>query len=616
MGHQQSVEYKIDKKFNNIKEHENNIIKKEIKPDNNIICQKSNSLNNSNNYEKSINSNNNAKNSIYNSSNNYDNSYNYTKSNNSNNYHEYSDYSVNFNDYISQNKPINNIIPSNYQNKPINNIIPSNYQNNIKFNNNYNKNNYDNIKSSNYINTSNYINYFNTNNFINSITSNDNISLNNNKKKKLELNILYYDESLRKNEENSDNCTFFQMNTKGTFYGCHTLELFKLVCEKIKNSNKKFILITSGSSAEKIYESCRCMEEIREYYIYCFLKNKYIHLLNIYPKLKGVYDDVNDLINKLYSIEEIKNDTIKSSNLIYFEDYNKTYIKLHNEIIRSYLLYKTLKEKNMNENDFLTFIKNEDPNFLDLAQQLFPDKKEIIDFFKKNTNEPESTILDIFNSNDDIQSYIHNYTKESFYCYYLNKFLREGDFDSFRILASHISKFIYFLYDYRNNNRISNQYSLLYRKMYINPNEIEQYFSSVGRVICYPSFTSTSLDKDIYEPEKRNPNDELVLIKINQNNSKSVVEISKLSDYEDEKEYLFLPFSFFKIKYVKKRHGTLNNPHLISLLALTSDKPIEEMFLDFSKKETDNLDPEGLDMLLLKNNKEKIIFNPIYLNHN
>ena len=212
-----------------------------------------------------------------------------------------------------------------------------------------------------------------------------------------------------------------------------TLELFKLICEKIKNSNKKFILITSGSSAEKIYEKCLYMEEIREYYIYCFLKNKYIHLLNIYPKLKGVYDDVNDLINKLYSIEEIKNDTIKSSNLIYFEDYNKTYIKLHYEIIRSYLLYKTLKEKNMNENDFLTFIKNEAPNFLDLAQQLFPDKKEIIDFFKKNTNEPESTILDIFNSNDDIQSYIHNYTKESFYCYYLNKFLREGDFDSFRI---------------------------------------------------------------------------------------------------------------------------------------------------------------------------------------
>ena len=30
------------------------------------------------------------------------------------------------------------------------------------------------------------------------------------------------------------------------------------------------------------------------------------------------------------------------------------------------------------------------------------------------------------------------------------------------------------------------------------------------------------------------------------------------------------------------------------------------------KKETDNLNPEGLDLLLLENNNEKIIMNPIY----
>ena len=38
-------------------------------------------------------------------------------------------------------------------------------------------------------------------------------SLNNkNKSKKLQLNIFYYDESLKDNEENSDNCTFLQTN--------------------------------------------------------------------------------------------------------------------------------------------------------------------------------------------------------------------------------------------------------------------------------------------------------------------------------------------------------------------------------------------------------------------
>ena len=40
------------------------------------------------------------------------------------------------------------------------------------------------------------------------------------------------------------------------------------------------------------------------------------------------------------------------------------------------------------------------------------------------------------------------------------------------------------------------------------------------------------------------------------------------------------------------------------------------MFLDFVKKETDALNPEGLDFLLLKNNGKKLILNPIYVqNH-
>ena len=37
------------------------------------------------------------------------------------------------------------------------------------------------------------------------------------------------------------------------------------------------------------------------------------------------------------------------------------------------------------------------------------------------------------------------------------------------------------------------------------------------------------------------------------------------------------------------------------------------MFVDFMKKETDNLNPEGLDLLLLENNNEKIVFNENYL---
>ena len=83
-------------------------------------------------------------------------------------------------------------------------------------------------------------------------------------------------------------------------------------------------------------------------------------------------------------------------------------------------------------------------------------------------------------------------------------------------------------------------------------------------------------------------------------------------NFRGEEEFLFLPFSFFKITKVELKQGSKNDPHIIHLLALNSDEPIEEMFYDFIQNETDNLDPEGLDLLLLNYNKTKINFNKIY----
>ena len=138
---------------------------------------------------------------------------------------------------------------------------------------------------------------------------------------KYNLNILYYDEKLIKLDENKDICTFFEMNLNGTFYGCHYFELFEKVCEKIKRNKTEFILISSGISAEKIFDFCLDMKEMREYYIYCSEKEKYFNLMGKYTKLKGIYDKFSDLKENLKNIAEIKNKNLSSSNLIYFEDY-------------------------------------------------------------------------------------------------------------------------------------------------------------------------------------------------------------------------------------------------------------------------------------------------------
>ena len=81
-------------------------------------------------------------------------------------------------------------------------------------------------------------------------------------KGKMKLNIIYYSDSLLKDMETSDYCAYLQMNIKGTFYGCHNMNLLNLICEKIRKSDRDFILI-----------NLQPKKYIIKYIIYLTLKN-------------------------------------------------------------------------------------------------------------------------------------------------------------------------------------------------------------------------------------------------------------------------------------------------------------------------------------------------------
>ena len=102
----------------------------------------------------------------------------------------------------------------------------------------------------------------------------------------------------------------------------------------------------------------------------------------------------------------------------------------------------------------------------------------------------------------------------------------------------------------------------------------------------------------------------LVKLIIQQNNSHSIINIRNLSQHPNEEEYLCLPFSFFKIINVECKNENGIHKDIIYLTALNSEKPLEEMFLEFMENETDNLDPDGLQMLKLINNDTTLILNP------
>ena len=245
---------------------------------------------------------------------------------------------------------------------------------------------------------------------------------NNKNQNKFKLNIIYYDENLKTSKENNANCSDFKMNTLGTFYGVHHYNLFLYICKRISEDSKIFTLICSGSAAEKIFKYSSNFYQINRFNIYCFHKEKYIYLFNQYPKLKNIYNNFDDLKTELLTLNDlISIPIIKSSNLIYFNEYNRIYIKLHYEIIRKYTLYKLLKSNNYNQSKFLQLIHDKFPYYLEIARQLINhDEEDMIKFFKKNTKEDELTLRKVFNKVHNIQKYISNYTFQTFYYEYIN----------------------------------------------------------------------------------------------------------------------------------------------------------------------------------------------------
>ena len=422
--------------------------------------------------------------------------------------------------------------------------------------------------------------------------------------KRFNINIIHYDVNLESDILNNTYISNFKTELSGTYYGVSNFNLFKYLCFKIQKKSKKFILICSGSSAQQVFDYCvqKNIYNIYMFYIFCFNKEKYMPLYKSFPKLKGIFNNFTELKNNIFSETNlliIKNLPIQSKNLILLNDYNDYYIKFHFEIVRKYSIYKLLKTTD--EKKFMELINKKKPYYLSMAKELIlNDDEEMIKYFKKYTNESEESLRKIFKKNHDINNYIENYTVESPYYKYLNKFLREADYQSFRLLANHISKFIYHSQQYRKINKQNNN-NTLYRQLYLKMEEIQTYINNKGRVICFPAFTSTSILNNAYYPFfQASQNSIQTKMIIEQNNCKSIISIRSLSKNSHEEEYLCLPFTFFKINNVicKIENPVKNMKSFeIYLTALNSEKPIEEMYLDFMENETDNLDPEGLDIL-------------------
>lgn len=142
---------------------------------------------------------------------------------------------------------------------------------------------------------------------------------------------------------------------------------------------------------------------------------------------------------------------------------------------------------------------------------------------------------------------IHLYTKSSFLFKILNKFLHERDYNKIATLG-HFCKILYLQFEKCRTNIDSLK---LYRGENLRTHELRAYKRATGKgSYQLRGFTSTSKSKDIAEKFVRNA---LLIMRLEKRyNDGRALDISKLSQFQEEDEVLLRPgveFSIDKYEY-------------------------------------------------------------------
>ena len=406
-------------------------------------------------------------------------------------------------------------------------------------------------------------------------------------KEKSKNNIIYYDESFynRTTAVYNDYETF-KNETEGAFI-LITKELIwdNLIKElKEKNSDYVFDLIITGSTAKKILTKINNLggdKFIDKICIYTLSRKKYQYLAKEFPKIKGIYVFKDEIINFIHSENKQNNQIYQTVKLITFKDYTNQYNVLHKMIsshygqtddncfkiaisyLKDYLLWYPKLKLNLPEGEVT---KTKIESLLETLQKF------------QGLNDNETNIIELYT--EECNSYYQDF----------NNWLYTLDPLAIQKTSWFIATVIYSLNKYsEKENKGLKKATKLYRGLKMNLIDLLYYEAEKNQLICYPSFTSTSLNKNIaigFSKKKLEYQYETI-ITINYNYNEgfvpTAVEIYDISQLKYEKECIFLPYSFFKIKNVEIDH--INKKGTIELDSIGRKTIFEEKLKDGKKLE-------------------------------
>jgi len=328
------------------------------------------------------------------------------------------------------------------------------------------------------------------------------------------------------------------------------MEELTLIREEIlkQSNNYQFNLILGEINFEKInkflMENQKFYDCIQNICIYCKNPEKYDKDKLGNNRIFDIYRDKEKVINYIKDFSSIKLKPYPITELITYQKY------LHKYKDKHYLISKY---------------------YGDLSEDIFKEKyHDIYQLIIHNFDKPyRKDLLGAFSlfrldvpfkrTDNDI---INEYTKNEYFSRLLNKCLMSPmDNKSFETIAYFASRFMYSLNSYAQKD---DKYCLInekkfYRGIKVSFATLLRYKRAKGKIIVFPSFTSTSEEDRLANMWLTYINDPdkcfsvLFTIKNYYKNNiiPNAINIQNISYYGGEKEYLFLPFSFYYFKDIK-----------------------------------------------------------------
>ena len=389
-------------------------------------------------------------------------------------------------------------------------------------------------------------------------------------------NIIYYDNNAQKYKQNiffdSD---IFEQITPGAFMLCTSLDSLEIIRDEIlrhRRVEKKvmFNLIANGrgyvDDLKKFFEKNKEFKKcFNKGCIYCMNKDKYEKEKNENPDFISLV--TNDASQVIDFINDLSSKDIKAfplTKLVTLIDYTNKYKERHEKISEFYGdLNKETYEKNKKK------IKEiiED----DAKNKLLRAKKEEV--YKG---------LLLFNLEDDLKALdeliIKEYTKNTFYGD-LNRWLMKGKMKYYEPVAYFTSRLMYSLNQYANEQNdpkdeenpikcckyCKENKKELYRGAKLYYSCLLPYERAVGKIILLSAFTSTSEDENvalswagrseenvIYKNSLKFSVEFKITNLYDEKNNwvSNCIDIQDVADQKIEKEFLYQPFSFYKVTSV------------------------------------------------------------------